>query len=315
MKFLKPKIVISKCLEFEACRYDGQMITNNHIKKLKQFIDFYPVCPEIEIGMGIPRETIKIVENKNETLLYQPETKKDFSTKMNKFSRNYLKDLDNIDGFIVKSKSPSCGFKSAKIYQKGTGAPAIKKDNGLFTRNILSIFPNYPIEEEKRLNNIHIREHYFTCIFTIADFKMVNNFNTLYKYHAKHKYLFMSYNQTLMSKMGNIAANEKNKNFDIIKNKYFKSLLILLSKKSRYTSNINTQMHVMGYFKNLLTSKEKKYFLEKLELYRKRKVPISSVNNILHSWIYRFENGYLMNQSFFNPFPEDLIYKEVSRFE
>ena len=315
MKFLKPKIVISKCLEFDACRYDGQIINNNHIKKMKNFIDFFPVCPEVEIGMGTPRDTIKIVENKNETLLYQSETKKDFSDKMNKFSKNYLKNLNNIDGFIVKSKSPSCGFKSAKIYQKETGAPAIKKDNGLFTRNILSIFPNYPIEEEKRLNNIHIREHYFTCIFTIADFKMVNNFNTLYKYHAKHKYLFMSYNQTLMSKMGNIAANEKNEKFESIKDKYFKSLLILLSKKSRYTSNINTQMHVMGYFKNLLTSKEKNHFLDKLELYRKRKIPISSVNNILHSWIYRFENEYLMNQSFFNPFPEDLIYKEVSRFE
>ena len=315
MKFLKPKIVISKCLEFDACRYDGQIINNNHIKKMKNFIDFFPVCPEVEIGMGTPRDTIKIVENKNETLLYQTETKKDFSDKMNKFSRNYLKDLDNIDGFIVKSKSPSCGFKSAKIYQKKTGAPAIKKDNGLFTRNILSIFPNYPIEEEKRLNNVHIREHYFTCIFTLADFKTVHNFNTLYRYHAKHKYLFMSYNQTLMSKMGNIAANEKNEKFDLIKNQYFKSLLILLSKKSRYTSNINTQMHVMGYFKNLLTSKEKNHFLDKLELYRKRKIPISSVNNILHSWIYRFENEYLMNQSFFNPFPEDLIYKKVSRFE
>jgi len=315
MKFLKPKIVISKCLEFDACRYDGQIINNIHIKKLKEYIDFYPVCPEVEIGMGVPRETIKIIENKSKTLLYQPETKKDFSTKMNKFSKDYLNGLNDIDGFIVKSKSPSCGFKSAKVYQKKSGTLPIKKDNGLFTRNILSLFPDYPIEEEKRLNNVHIREHYFTCIFTVADFKTVNNFNTLYKYHAKNKYLFMSYNQTLMSKMGNIAANEKNKNFNLVKDKYFKSLLILLSKKSKYKSNINTQMHVMGYFKNLLTSKEKQYFLNKLKLYRKKKISISSVNSILQSWIYRFENKYLMDQSFFNPFPEDLIYKNISRFE
>tara|TARA_B100001113_G_scaffold346363_1_gene337169 strand:- start:84 stop:1031 length:948 start_codon:yes stop_codon:yes gene_type:complete len=315
MKFLKPKIIISKCLEFDACRYDGQLINNNHINKLKPFIDFIPVCPEVEIGMGTPRETIKIVENKNETLLYQSATKKDFNDKMNSFSKKYLNNVENIDGFILKSKSPSCGYKSAKIYPKKNNASALKKGDGIFTRNILSKFPNHPIEEEKRLNNIHIREHFLTCIFTVADFKTVNNFNTLYRYHAKHKYLFMSYNQTLMSKMGNIAANEKNENFNLIKNKYFKSLLILLSKKSRYKSNINTQMHVLGYFKNLLTSKEKKHFLDKLELYRKRKIPISSVNNILHSWIYRFENKYLMNQSFFNPFPEDLIYKDTSRFE
>ena len=315
MKFLKPKIVISKCLEFEACRYDGQIINNNHIKKLKKFIDFYPVCPEVEIGMGVPRETIRIIEENDKTILYQPETEKDFSTKMDKFSKEYLNNLNNIDGFILKSKSPSCGFKSAKIYTKKKNVPAIRTGNGLFTRNIISKYPNHPIEEEKRLNNIHIREHYFTCIFTVADFKMLNNFNTLYKYHAKHKYLFMSYNQTLMREMGKIAANEKNESFDLVKNKYFDNLLILLSKKSRYTSNINTQMHVMGYFKKHLSSNEKNHFLDTIDLYRKRKIPLSSVNSILYSWIFRFENKYLMNQSFFNPFPKDLIYKDISRFE
>ena len=315
MKFLKPKIVVSKCLEFEACRYDGQIINNNHIKKLKKFIDFYPVCPEVEIGMGVPRETIRIIEENDKTILYQPETEKDFSTKMDKFSKEYLNNLNGIDGFILKSKSPSCGFKSAKIYPKKKNIPAIRTGNGLFTRNIIFKYPNHPIEEEKRLNNIFIREHFFTSIFTISDFKLVSNFNLLYKYHAKHKYLFMSYNQTLMREMGKIAANEKNESFDLVKNKYFDNLLILLSKKSRYTSNINTQMHVMGYFKKHLSSNEKNHFLDTIDLYRKRKIPLSSVNSILYSWIFRFESKYLMNQSFFNPFPKDLIYKDISRFE
>lgn len=315
MKFIKPKVVISKCLEFDACRYDGQIINNNHIKKLKKFIDFIPVCPEVEIGMGIPRDTIRIVEKNNKTILYQPETKKDFSNKMNKFSKKFLNELDEVDGFILKSKSPSCGYKSAKIYPKENNTPAIRTGNGLFTRNILLNYSNYPIEEEKRLNNIFIREHFFTSIFTISDFKSVSSFDSLYKYHAKHKYLFMAYNQSLMRKMGKIAANETNKSFDLIRSKYFDNLLILLSKKSRYTSNINTQTHVMGYFKKNLSSNEKNHFLDTIELYRKRKIPLSSVNSILYSWIFRFENEYLMKQSFFNPFPENLIYKDISRFE
>ena len=306
MNYAKPKIVISKCLEFEACRYDGQIINNKYIEKLKKFIDFNPICPEVEIGMGIPRDTIKIVENKKEKLLYQPKTGKDFSKKMNSFSKKYLKNIKNVDGFILKTGSPSCGVKSAKIYPKKNNIKPERKSSGFFAKNIISMFPNYPIEEEKRLDNVFIREHFYTTIFTIADFRKVINMDLLYKFHTKHKYLFMSYNQTLMKKMGNIAANRDNKKIDYVINKYYDSLLLLLSKKSRYTSNINTQMHIMGYFKNFITSKEKDHFLNMLELYRNKKEPLSAINSILYSWIIRFENQYLINQSFFNPFPKEL---------
>ena len=117
----------------------------------------------------------------------------------------------------------------------------------------------------------------------------------------------MAYNQILMTKMGQIAANRENKKIKSVILQYYNTLLLLLSKKSRISSKINTQMHIMGYFKELLTSKEKEHFLEILELYRNKEIPISSVNKILESWIFRFENEYLINQSFFNPFPPELI--------
>ena len=313
MKFSKPKVIISKCLEFEACRYDGQIIKNKYIKKLKKFIDFNTVCPEVEIGMGTPRKPIRIIRNNNEDLLYQADTGIDFSSKMNKFSDTYISKINQIDGFILKASSPSCGINSTKIFPKKNSAP-IGKGSGVFASKIIDKFPNHPKEEEKRLNNSILREHFFTAIFTLADFRKVIDINTLYKYHAKHKYLFMAHNQTLMRKMGQIAANRDNKNIEFVIDDYYNSLLVLLSKKSRYPNNINTQMHVMGYFKKLLTTKEKKHFLETLELYRNKKIPLSSVNSILVSWISRFENEYLMNQSFFNPFPNELIDQENSRF-
>ena len=300
MSFIKPKIIISKCLEFDACRYDGQLINNKNIKKLKNYIDFIPVCPEVEIGMGIPRESIKIIKKGNKEILYQEKTNTDFSLKMYDFSKEYLNKIKSIDGFILKSKSPSCGVNSTKIYSNKNYI--IQKGSGIFTRNIISKFPNHPIEEEQRLNNVFIREYFYTRIFTIADFNNVINFDSLYKYHAKHKYLFMSYNQTILRKMGNVAANKNNLSIETVKEEYHKLLLLLFLKKSRYPS------------KKHLTQKEKKHFLDMLEFYRNKKIPISSINNILYSWIIRFENNYLMNQSFFNPFPNELINKEESRF-
>ena len=136
MKFTKPKIIISKCLEHDACRFDGQLINNKYIKKLKKFINFSTVCPEVEIGMGIPRKPIRIIHNQNEAMLYQSETNIDFSSDMNSFSQNYLSKVKQVDGFILKSASPSCGINSTKIFQKNHPNP-IGKGAGLFAAEII----------------------------------------------------------------------------------------------------------------------------------------------------------------------------------
>ena len=316
MEFAKPKIIVSKCLEFSACRYDGQIINNKYINKLKKYIDFSPICPEVEIGMDIPRDTIRLIKGKNdsEKKLYQPKTQKYFTTEMNSFSKKYFNQINIVDGFILKADSPSCGISTAKIYPRTGDVAAEGRGSGLFTSHILSTFPYHPKEEEKRLNNVFIREHFYTSIFSIANYRKVNTVDSLYKYHAKNKYLFMSYNQLLMRDMGKIAASANKKNIESIIEKYFESLLKLFRKKSRIPSNINTHMHVMGYFKKMLSHKEKTHFLNILEQYRNKQIPISSVNSVLISWINRFGNKYLEKQSFFYPFPLELIEKEKSRF-
>ena len=315
MSFIKPKIVISKCLEFEACRYDGQIINNKYIKSLKDFIDFIPICPEVEIGMGTPRDPIKIINNEGKTYLYQETTRKDYAEKINDFSMKFLNKVEDVDGFILKASSPSCAISTSKIYPNKKTKIPIGKGPGLFTSNIMKIFPNHPKEEEKRLNNIFLREHFFTSIFTIADYKSVNSIDSLYKFHAKHKYLFMTYNQTLMRKMGKIASNNIGIPLKKIIKNYHDCLLLMFKRRSRYTSNINTQMHIFGYFKNELKKEEKIFFLKLLDDYRNKKNTISAVNNTLYSWVIRFNDKYLKQQSYFNPFPETLRELESSRFE
>jgi len=119
VNFLKPKIIISKCLEFDACRYDGQLINNKYVEKLKKFIDFKPVCPEVQIGMGTPRKPIRIVRGEKKDSLFQSDTGLDFGEKMNKFSDKYISTIEGVDGFILKSASPSCGIKTAKVESLG----------------------------------------------------------------------------------------------------------------------------------------------------------------------------------------------------
>ena len=313
MTFLKPKIIISKCLEFEACRYDGNIISDSFISKLKKYVDFIPVCPEVEIELGVPRDTIHLEKDDDSLLLIQPKTGLELSERMNSFSDSYLSKIGDIDGFLFKHGSPSCGVSSAKIYSKESKIP-LGKGTGLFVSKVKKYFPMHPIEEEKRLSNLFIREHFLTSIFVLAEYRTVNSFDSLYRYHAKHKYLFMAYNQNLMRDMGGVAANDDKLSINEVIESYYNLLLKLFSKRVRYQSNVNTLQHIMGYFKNNITDGEKKHFLELIDQYFQKKVTLASINNLLFSWVLRFDNKYLMKQSFFSPYPRQLIETIENRF-
>ena len=140
-KFTKPTVVISKCLEFEACRYNGLKISFDPLSLMIPHIDFVPVCPEVEIGLGTPRDPIRIIQKKNLTLV-QPSTNKKLTLSMNQFANSFLNNLKTVDGFILKTGSPSCGVKSAKIYPKKNNIKPERKSSGFFAKNII-YFPNY----------------------------------------------------------------------------------------------------------------------------------------------------------------------------
>ena len=315
MKYNKPKILISKCLEFEACRYDGQIITNKYVKKLKKYVDFVTVCPEVEIGLGTPRDPIHLINSKGSMSLYQPTTKKSLGKKMTKFSKEFTNSIDNIDGIILKSKSPSCAISTAKHYPNIKARQIMGKGPGLFANHLIQDFPDLPKEEETRLNDVFLREHFYTSIFIISDFRSVKTFKNLYDFHAKHKLVFMVYNQVKLYNLGRVAANHDEKDIKKVLNKYYKLLLDIFIRRPRYVSHINTQMHAFGYYKKQLSKKEKDYFLDLLEEYRNKKIPVSTINSVLNAWNVRFENKYLLQQSYFSPYPEGLVELKESRLK
>jgi uncharacterized protein YbgA (DUF1722 family)/uncharacterized protein YbbK (DUF523 family) len=309
-EFPKPIIVVSRCLGFEAVRYDGAIIHDDFAKKLSSHVKFITVCPEVEIGLGVPREPIRIIESDSQRRLVQPATGRDFTVKMNRFSDKFLKSLSDVDGFIMKSRSPSSGIKDVKIYSGKPKSPIIGKGAGFFGGKILELFPDYPVEDEGRLLNLKIREHFLIRIFALASFRKTvrsEGMKELVKYHSENKLLLLSHNQKEMRLLGKIVANhERNKTEKVI-SEYEKHLRLALLRPAREGANINTMMHAMGYFSDRLTSREKNYFLKELDNYKRRRITFPAVAGILQSWVLRFEETYLQNQTFFEPFPEELL--------
>jgi uncharacterized protein YbgA (DUF1722 family)/uncharacterized protein YbbK (DUF523 family) len=308
--FLKPIIVVSRCLGFEAVRYNGAIIHDAFIKKLAPYVEYITVCPEVEIGLGVPRDPVRVVEIEGQKRLIQPATNGDFTDKMNRFSEKFIKSLSEVDGFIMKSRSPSSGIKDVKIYARFMNSPVIGKGAGLFGGKILEHFPNLPIEDEGRLLNLRIREHFLTSIFTLTSFRKVikvGAMKELVKFHSENKLLLMSYNQKEMRLLGKIVANHEQEKPDKIISEYGEHLKLALLRQPREGAHINTMMHAMGYFSDKLTAKEKSHFLGMLEKFRNKKVTLPAVAGILHSWTIRFEEKYLLDQTFFEPFPEELL--------
>ena len=153
-EFSKPIVVVSKCIEFEFCRWNGMIIKSPFVKLLKSYVDFRPVCAEMEIGLGTPRDPVRLVLENEDLKMIQPSTNRNLTSEMTNFSKDYLDSLGIVDGFILKSKSPSCGLFQTKHYSSIIkGSHVSQKGPGLFGKAVTSRFPDKAIETEGRLTN------------------------------------------------------------------------------------------------------------------------------------------------------------------
>jgi uncharacterized protein YbgA (DUF1722 family)/uncharacterized protein YbbK (DUF523 family) len=267
------------------------------------------VCPEVEIGLGVPRDPIRVIKINDQLRLYQPSTEEDLTEQMENFTNKFLENVKSIDGFILKNKSPSCGIKAVRVYN-GYRQDRAKNKYGFFGGAVLKRFPYLAVEDEGRLRNLKLRENFLTKLFTLAKFRKAKesgDLNELIKFHTINKYLLMTYNQENVKKMGKIIANQDKIDPDELINKYediFRDSMLYTAKKG---SNINVLMHSLGYFSKNLSQNEKVFFLDLIEKYRQGIYPLLVCQNILKSWIIRFNNEYLGNQTFFEPYPEELI--------
>jgi uncharacterized protein YbgA (DUF1722 family)/uncharacterized protein YbbK (DUF523 family) len=309
--FARPQLVISRCIELDHCRWNGLMISSDVVKLLKPHVDLLPVCGEVEIGLGVPRDPIRLISEESAVRLYQPATGRDCTAEMVAFVSRHLDALPPVDGFLLKSRSPTCGMKDVKIYPGRAGQGAPRTDGvGLFAQAVLARYPHLAVEDEGRLTNYGIRDHFLTRLFTQAEFRALAAAPTVKKlmdFQEKHKLLLMAYDQETMRALGRIVANHERLPLAQVVADYGQGLAQALARAPRYTAHINVMMHALGYFSEGLNAAEKQYLLDCLEDYRQGQLPLSVPTGILRAWVIRFSQTYLAGQSFFMPYPEELV--------
>lgn len=299
----KPKIVVSECLYGMKCRYDGQGYNDKVIQSLKDYVDIQTVCPELAIGLSIPREPIRIEMNKEneEYRLIDYNSKNDYTNQMTEFSEEFINGLDDIDGFILKSRSPTCGLKDAKVYYRGNKCSIRSNENGFFSQKIIDKYDYLPIENEGRLKNYNIRDNFFTRIFFINNLK--NNKNII-EFHKNNLLLLKSYDEESTNEVSDIL--NENRMEDQV-HQYKEKVLNIVSNQRKKENKLSIIIKVFEKYKNMLNEEEINMFNGLIESYENQRIPFSTLEVVIKMYATRFKDKDILNQTFFYPYPENLI--------
>jgi uncharacterized protein YbbK (DUF523 family)/uncharacterized protein YbgA (DUF1722 family) len=306
--FSRPIIGISKCLEFEMCRYDGSRINNNFVRNMKKYVDFVQVCPEVGIGLGTPRKPIRLVKIDGIKNLYQPSSEKNLTEDMHNFTKKFVSSVDILDGFIFKRDSPTCGISNVRLYHKLGTDSGYQKTSGMFSEGVSAEFPNMVKEDEKRLENIAIREHFLTRIFVLANLRESlesQSIAKLFEFYSKNMLLFLCHDEKLTAELGLIFKIEDD--FEIISNKFQKIAYDVLSSPVKKTPMINTFEYMFNFVKSKLSQSEKSHYQSLIDEFENDLILQSEISTLLYSWALRYDLKIILEQSLFDPFPKNLL--------
>ena len=308
----KVAIGISTCLLGENVRYDGGHKHDRFLTDtLGKYVTYRPVCPEVECGLGVPRESLRLVGDPESPRLVTVRTRQDHTERMIRWAQQRVKALEKEDlcGFIFKSDSPSSGMERVKIYSEG-GMPE-KKGIGIFARIFMEHFPLIPVEEEGRLHDPLIRENFIERIFTLkrwgAAVKAGQSKGHLVDFHTRHKLLILAHSEKHERIMGRIVAQRGDySSLDDIYRQYQTLLMEALRLKATPKKNTNVLQHMMGYFKQQLSADEKKELQEIIDQFRMGYLPLVVPVTLIGHYVRKYDQPYLKMQVYLHPHPLDL---------
>jgi uncharacterized protein YbgA (DUF1722 family)/uncharacterized protein YbbK (DUF523 family) len=307
----KFRIGISSCLLGNSVRWNaGHKLDKYLTHTLGHFVEYVPVCPEVEASFGVPRESMRLVGDPDNPRLITFKSKTDQTDSMVTWARKRVKELEKEDlcGFIFKNDSPSSGMIRVKVYNE-KGMPH-KVGIGIFARAFMGHFPLIPVEDDGRLNDPLIRENFILQIFTMKRWRdnvaQKPGMGKLVDFHTRNKLLILSHSQKHYRLMGKLVADGKKMPIKELYHQYQLILMEALKLKTTTRKHTNVLQHLMGYFKKQLTGDEKRELLEVFDQYRSEYVPLIVPITLINHYVRKYDQPYLKQQTYLNPHPLEL---------
>ncbi len=305
-----PKIAVSACLLGRPVRYDGGHKRDRFITdQLSKVMDFIPVCPEMEAGLGVPRPTIQLRRVAGELRLTQSNDGSiDHTEVMAEVAKKRAAQLQGkISGFIFQKKSPSCGMERVPV-ANADGKPADRTGVGMFVQHFTRLCPLIPIEEEGRLNDPILRENFLERVYALDRWNRLqpDDVAGFIEFHASHKLMLLARGTEAYTQLGRIVAGVQKSDLAKRRATYIASFMQVMAGRVSRKRHCNVLQHMMGYLKKTLSHGDKQELLDLFQSYRLTQIPLATPLVLLKHHLRNHPVGYLAQQHYLKPYPDTL---------
>jgi uncharacterized protein YbgA (DUF1722 family)/uncharacterized protein YbbK (DUF523 family) len=307
----RPKVGISACLLGQRVRYDGGHKRDPFLTDLfGKFVEFLPICPELEAGMGVPRESVRLVSVSGDVKMIAEKSGTDWTAAMNRLSAQRLREIDSLglSGYVFKKNSPSCGIGGVRLYDS-RGMPK-RTGRGLFAAALMRRWPLMPVEEEGRLNDFKLRENFVERVFAYHRWQKAaaerKSVGALVRFHTRHKYLLLAHSQPDYRQIGRLVATAKQQPIAALYDEYARLFMQALAVHATEKSHTNALDHMMGFFSDQLTAAERQELAQLISEFRRRLLPLIVPLTLMLHYVNKYRIDYLQQQVYLQPHPKEL---------
>lgn len=306
-----PKLGIGACLTGEAVRYNGVgKRANESVRRLSEHFSMRPFCPEVAIGLGVPREPIRLVGEAGSPRAMDSATQThDYTDKLQTFAERVVRGEPDLCGYILVKGSPSCGYKRVKRYNESGNAVA-SDSAGVFASALQKEDPLLPVEEDGRLNDPALRESFVCRAMTYHDWKQLCagglTRHRLIEFYSRHKYLVMAHDYNSYKAIGRLLADAGNRELGELAAEFITALMAALARPANRRSHSNALLHITGYLKRVVSSRERQQLRELIQQYSAGLVPLVVPITMLRHHFSNHPDPYITKQTFLSPYPDTL---------
>lgn len=306
------RVGVSACLLGQEVRFDGGHKRDAFlIDTLARFVEFVPVCPEFELGLGVPRESIRLERRHINIHLMGVKSRADHTAAMHSYAERRVDELARLDlsGYVLKKDSPSCGMERVRVYAEND-MPA-RNGRGLFADTLMRALPLLPVEEEGRLNDARLRENFIERIFAYRRMRNLFAQNWTYagliEFHTAHKLQLMAHAPRAYSALGRLVANGRKRHRSALRDEYQAAFMAALAKIATPARHVNVMQHMAGYLREFLDAPSRAELAGIFEDYRNELAPLVAPLTLLRHYVRLFDIGYLKDQTYLEPHPKELM--------
>lgn len=308
--FPRPVVAVSRCLGFAPCRYDGSQLFSAAVERLRPYVDWFDLCPELEAGLGVPRPPIRLYQGPAGIEVWQSASSRQVTHDLQEAAGRLARRLDACDGVILKNRSPSCALGDVKVYRDAFGEEVLRHDNGLFAAEVLRVMGGRTVESDEGFNDAGRWEHFCRALYVWARFRALAanpSMAKLVTFHADHKLLFLAYDQQRYRRCGALVANLNRLPLRDLLACYREELDSLLARPAKRSAMANSLQHGYGWIAGHLSGKERLLLQDAIEGYRAEQRGVREVIGLLDAQAQRLGHSYLSGQVLLHPFPVALL--------